>query len=289
MIRIGVAGWDYPDWSGVVYPARVGRGFDRLLWIGRYVDAVEINSTFYRPASTRVASSWARRGASIPGFRFTAKSHRSWTHDPDPPIDRVVKSTLDGLTPLKEAGCLGALLVQFPQSARQTPSLRDRVARLVEAAHGWPLAFEFRHASWDEDRAAAWLRGLGAGWCVVDQPRIAGVASATARVTGPIGYLRLHGRRASTWFQQNAGRDVRYDYLYGWDELEPLATTVGGMAKQAPEIYVIHNNHFRGQALANALQMKYLVQGSTPVAPPELLDAFPTLVPRVRAEPGRLL
>ena len=289
MIRIGVAGWDYPDWAGVVYPTRTTRGFDRLSWIARFVDVVEINSTFSRPASIRAATAWARRAAGVPGFRFTAKSHRSWTHEPDADPAIAVARTLEGLDPLRDAGCLGALLVQFPQSVHQTPRSRDRISRLADAARGWPLVFEFRHASWDDDRTAAWLRGMGAGWCVVDQPRVGRVAGATPRVTSPVGYLRLHGRNAADWFREGAGRDARYDYLYSIDELRPLASAVSGMAKRAQEIFVVQNNHFRGQALANALQMKRLIHGVAPPAPAELVEAFPDLRPSVARDPSRLL
>ncbi len=289
MIRVGVAGWDYPDWEGVVYPAGSGRSFDRLLYVARFVDVVEINSTFYRVASARTAASWARRAASVPGFRFTAKSHRSWTHDIDSDPAAVVRATLEGLAPLREAGRLGALLVQFPQSFHQSVHARDRIARLVESAPEWPLVFEFRHASWDDDRAAAWLRGLGAGWCVVDQPRAGRVASATFRLTSAVGYLRLHGRNAANWFREDAGRDARYDYRYALDELRPLAAEVAAMARNAAEVFVVQNNHFRGQALANALQMKHLLQGVSPPAPRGLVEVYPDLAPIVSAEPGRLL
>lgn len=289
MIRVGVAGWDYPDWEGVVYPARAGRSFDRLLYVARFVDVVEINSTFYRVASARTAASWARRAATVPGFRFTAKSHRSWTHEPDSDPVAAARATLEGLLPLREAGRLGALLVQFPQSFQQSVRARDRAARLVDLAAGWPLVFEFRHASWDDDRAAAWLRGLGAGWCVVDQPRAGRVASATFRLTSAVGYLRLHGRNAANWFREDAGRDARYDYRYALDELRPLAEGVAAMARNAAEVFVVQNNHFRGQALANVLQMKHLLQGGSPPAPRALVEAYPDLAPIVSAEPGRLL
>src|SRR5215471_19354928 len=130
MTWIGVAGWDYPDWSGIVYPQGSSRGFDKLAWIARFVDAIEVNATFYRPVKPPVSASWLRRVENRPGFRFTAKAHRSWTHeawvDPRPALE----PTLEGLAPLRDAGMLGALLVQFPQSFHWTPDGRDRLARL---------------------------------------------------------------------------------------------------------------------------------------------------------------
>ena len=121
MIRIGVAGWDYPDWAGVVYPGPAPRGFDRLAYLSRYVDVIEVNSTFYRPADPRVAEGWLRRTASRDGFVFTAKAHRSWTHEKAPALAAEVPATLLGLAPLRDADRLGAVLVQFPQGFRAGP------------------------------------------------------------------------------------------------------------------------------------------------------------------------
>jgi len=278
VIFVGVAGWDYPDWKGIVYPARASRGFDRLSWVARFLDVVEINATFYRPVRPTIAESWLHRVAQHPGFRFTAKAHRSLTHETWDDPAAVVGPTLAGLSPLKDAGLLGALLVQFPQSFHQTQATSARLGRLVDALHGWPLVVELRHASWDDDRAAARMHDWGAGWCVVDQPRI-GVSTAPPRprVTAPIAYLRLHGRNAESWFDPAAGRDARYDYRYTLDELRPLAADARAMGAQASALYAIANNHFKGQALANALQLKHLISGVEPDAPEELVAAYPEL------------
>jgi uncharacterized protein YecE (DUF72 family) len=278
MTAVGVAGWDYPDWNGIVYPHGSSRGFDRLAFVARFLDVVEINATFYRPVNPRVASTWIRRVARHPGFRFTAKAHRSWTHEPWEDAAATVAPTLAGLAPLRDAGLLGALLVQFPQSFHWGPETSARLGRLLDAAAGWPVAVEVRHISWDNDHAAALLREWGAGWCVVDQPRIErSTAPPRPRVTAALAYLRLHGRKATSWFDDSAGRDARYDYLYSMDELRPLADDARTMGAQANALYVIANNHFRGQAFANALQIKHLVSGVEPEAPAELAAAYPEL------------
>jgi len=286
---IGVAGWDYPDWNGIVYPRGSPPRFDRLAWVARFVDVVEINATFYRPVAPRVAASWIRRVAIVPAFRFTAKAHRSWTHETWDDPEAVVTPTLSGLAPLREAGLLGALLVQFPQSFHRTPESGARLARLLDVLHGWPVVVEVRHISWDDDRAAAWMHERDAGWCVVDQPRAGSrTAPARARVTAPVAYLRLHGRNEASWFDPAAGRDARYDYLYAMDELRPLAATARTMGSQAKALYVIANNHFRGQALANALQLKHLIQGVEPEAPEDLVAAYPELGAVVATKRERL-
>ena len=61
MIRVGVAGWDYPDWAGIVYPSPLPRGFDRLSYLAGLLDAVEINVTFYRPIDPKTSRSWVTR------------------------------------------------------------------------------------------------------------------------------------------------------------------------------------------------------------------------------------
>jgi uncharacterized protein YecE (DUF72 family) len=152
------------------------------------------------------------------------------------------------------------------------------------------VVVEVRHVSWDDDRAAAWVRGRGVGWCVVDQPRIgSATAPARPRVTSEIAYLRLHGRNAARWFDETAGRDARYDYLYSMDELRPLAETSRALAASAKALYAIANNHFRGQALANALQLKHLLLGAEPDAPEELVRAYSELRGVVKPKDRRLL
>lgn len=289
MIQVGVAGWDYPDWSGWVYPARVGRAFDRLAYLARYVDVIEINSTFYRPVERRWSESWLRRVAPFHDFVFTAKAHQSWTHRTGADLAREVPATLAGLRPLQDAGRLGALLVQFPQSFRHGPAAIRRLESLLERLSGWPVMVEVRHASWEKEQAADWFRRTGTGWCVVDQPRIGrSTARALPRVSGSVGYLRLHGRNAADWFRAEAPRDARYDYLYSEEQLQGLAQVARVLAQSAERTFVIQNNHFRGQALVNALQMKRLLQHVPPPAPEELVAGYPLLASQVRVERHRL-
>lgn len=288
-IRVGIAGWDYPDWNGIVYPTK-SRTFDRLGFLSRFVDVIEINNTFYRPANPRSADSWVRKTEAREGFRFTAKAHRALTHEPDADFDASVVSTMAGLEPLREAGVFGALLLQFPQSFHNVPESYERLGRLVGAFAGWPLVLEVRHVSWDDDEAAEWARENRVGWCVVDQPRVGrSTAPLRARVTSSVAYLRLHGRNRKDWFREDAGRDARYDYLYSIDDLEPVAEIAKLLGREAKEAYVVQNNHFRGQALVNSLQLKHLITGVKPPAPSTLVQAYPELEEIVEETPPRLI
>ena len=46
--RIGTAGWSYPHWNGIVYPAGRGTGPHPLDQLAKQFDLVEINSSFYQ-------------------------------------------------------------------------------------------------------------------------------------------------------------------------------------------------------------------------------------------------
>jgi len=289
VIRCGVAGWDYPDWKGVVYPASTGRGFDRLAYVARYVDTIEINTSFYRPVSPNVAESWLSRTAELPDFRFTAKAHRSMTHEPGTGSEEAARLTLPGLRPLLDAGRLGALLLQFPQSFHFTRTATERLERALPHLQHWPVAIEVRHGSWASEKAVEWFRSRELGWCAVDQPRMGDTTlGVLPHVTSSVGYVRMHGRNAADWFRPDAGRDARYDYLYSARQLRELAAPLKAMADTAENLFVVQNNHFRGKALVNALQMKGLLLDGKPPAPQELVMAYPGLETAVDVERSRL-
>lgn len=284
---IGLAGWDYPDWKGFVYPEPAPRGFDRLAFLARYVELIEVDVSFYRPVPPRMAARWVERTASS-GLRFAAKAHRTLTHDAaiDP---SVAAAAIEGLRPLRESGRLVAWLAQFPQGFHDTPASRSRLRSVLDRLEGAPVVVEFRHASWDSDEAAAWVREQGAGWCVVDQPRVGrGTIGPRARATSTVGYLRLHGRNAANWFREDAGRDGRYDYLYARAEMEELAGLARTLGASVESLPIVQNNHFKGQAFANALQMKHLLTGATVEAPASIVRAYPQLRGIARTEQGLL-
>ncbi len=77
-VYIGIAGWSYPDWKGIVYSNST---IDQLGFVSQFVDCIEINSTFYRPPSEKNSKSWLKRTASKPNFFFTAKLHKDFTHE----------------------------------------------------------------------------------------------------------------------------------------------------------------------------------------------------------------
>lgn len=274
MIRFGVAGWDYGDWWGPVYPASRPRGFDPLAYLARSFDTIEINSTFYRPASAKSAMAWARRVSGNPRFRFTAKLYRRFTHERAEAWTRPeVEEVRQGLAPLRDAGRLGCLLIQFPWSFKREAGSREWLEDLVGAFRDFPLAVEVRHSSWNVPEFYAGLRAHGIGAVNIDQPVFRHSITPGAEVTSGVGYVRLHGRNYGNWFRENAESHERYDYLYTREELQDWLDRIHEVAERARETYVITNNHFRGQAPANALMLEAL-HGGEPEVPPELAAAF---------------
>ncbi len=270
MIRYGPAGWEYPDWAGIVYPRPEPRGFDRLAYLARFFATVEIDSSFYRPYPAEVAARWCERVAGEERFRFAAKLWRRLTHEREPYGAAEVEQARAALDRLSQAGRLGAVLLQFPWSFRRDPAAERWLRGLYRALAGLPLVLEVRHASWDHPDVLAELAEAGVGIVNVDQPRFRNTIRPRADVTAPLAYVRVHGRNFRDWFRKGAGRDARYDYLYAAGELEPWAERVREMAAAplAPEVYVVTNNHFRGQAVANATMLESMVEGRRVDAPP---------------------
>lgn len=283
-IRIGPAGWSYDDWVGIVYPTRKVRGFHEAAYLAQFFDTIEINTTFYHPPEARMARAWARRVAENPSFKFTAKLWQRFTHDRNANRDdeKVFK---EGIRPLVEADRLGALLVQFPWSFKNTKANREYLSGLMVMFMEYPLVIEVRHASWNRPEVFEWLAESGVGFCNIDQPVIGRSLAPTARATAPVGYVRLHGRNYEQWFSATETGAERYNYLYSTEELEPWAERIRKVAESAGVTFVITNNHFRGQAIANALQLVSLLRGGPVRVPETMLAHYPQLAEIASGEP----
>ncbi len=172
---------------------------------------------------------------------------------------------------------MGAVLLQFPWSFRHTDENLAYLQSLLLRLKHFPLVVEVRHGSWDEASFYNFLRESGVGFCNVDQPVIGDSLRPGAHVTSPVGYLRLHGRNYENWFKEGAGRDARYDYLYSKMEIGEIAALLKTVKQEATETYAITNNHFRGQALVNAVDILEELDVQPPAVPPLLAEAYPRL------------
>jgi len=276
-LRIGPAGWTYDDWDGIVYPSKKPKGFDSLAYLADYFDVIEINNTFYRSPAARAAASWVHRTAHNPQFKFTLKLQQKFTHERCGITESDETDFRAGIEPIAEAGKLGCVLMQFPWSFKYFPENSLYLKRLMERFSEYPLVLEVRNASWDNEVIYGLLAERGVGFCNIDQPRFRGQLRATQVATSPVGYVRLHGQNMQNWFREDAQPHERYNYYYTMEELDPWVERVRAVTDQAKETYVITNNHYQGQAVANALQMKFLVEGECVPTPLSMHDAFPEL------------
>src|SRR5260370_6460567 len=81
ILRVGPAGWSYPDWAGYVYPSRRAQGFHEATYLAEFFDTIEINTSFYQPLRPDHAPPWIDCLAANPRFSFAAKIWQRFTPD----------------------------------------------------------------------------------------------------------------------------------------------------------------------------------------------------------------
>ncbi|HEV7572972.1 MAG TPA: DUF72 domain-containing protein [Thermoanaerobaculia bacterium] len=270
-IRIGPAGWSYKDWEGTVYPPH-GSKFDHLAYLASFFDTIEINSPFYRIPPPTHSKSWVRRVADNPNFKFTTKVFRGFTHDDASLVDADVSAFRNYLDPLADANRLGAVLLQYPWSFKNSEESCDKLAALFDAFDGYPLALEVRHSTFQNEEFLKFLNEHDVAWVNVDQPLFHDSVKPSDAMTGPLAYARLHGRNYEKWFAHGETWE-RYNYLYSKEELAPWVDRIQTMAA-AKETYVVTNNHFRGQAIVNAVELEESL-GMDAKMPPQLKETYP--------------
>jgi uncharacterized protein YecE (DUF72 family) len=282
-LRVGPAGWNYKDWEGIVYPAARRGSFDALSYLSDYFDTIEINSSFYYPPRPKDVAGWVQRVRNNPHFKFTAKAWQRISHAPAGEDESSLPAACDevrrSMAPLVEAGILGALLIQFPWRFRCSPENQEHLGKLFRLLSDFPLALEVRHGSWNCEPFYDFLRETKVAFCNVDQPLIGDSLKPGEVATAPLGYFRLHGRNYENWFREGAGRDARYDYLYTKSEVHRLSSQIRCVQQSTEETYAVTNNHFRGQALVNAIEILEELDATPPAVPPMLAAAYPDRFP----------
>jgi uncharacterized protein YecE (DUF72 family) len=221
----------YDDWRGRLYPAKLAK----RRWLEEYAkhfDTVEVNSTFYRLAKRSGVEGWVAQTG--PGFLFAVKASRYLTHvrrlvD----IEEGIKRFYAPLEPMIEAGRLGPVLWQLPESFH-----RDD-----QRLHGWLQALpagrhtiEFRHASWFAAPVMEALGERGVALTVGDHPKR---PFQTDDATADWRFVRFH--------HGSRGRAGNYSQR----ELEEWAARIAAWRLDT-DVYAYFNNDWRGFAPANA-------------------------------------
>src|SRR6202021_612884 len=190
------------------------------------------------------------------------------------PTDEDEFRTREGLDVLAGEGRLGALLIQFPVSFKNTSLNREYLDRLLRQFIEYPGVVEVRDSSWDNTDTLAAFAQQNVGFCNIDQPVLGRSLAPTEHVTAPIAYIRLHGRNYDQWFDFD-NRNDRHKYLYKEKELVGWKERIENVAEKAETTYVITNNHFESKAGVNALELKAMITGKRVSAPPTLARKYP--------------
>ena len=236
MTFVGTAGWAVPRRWAHLAPAD-GKGLTRYAQV---LNAVEINSSFYRP---HARETWARWAAQVPDdFQFSAKLPKAITHDA-----RLIDVQGPLETFLDEVGGLGsklgALLVQLPGRFEFEPSVVSSFFRMLRKRHDGDVVCEPRHPTWFTAAATAVLMKHRIARVAADPPK----GHTTCEPGGYPGvvYFRLHGspRTYFTPYEQPflmaiAERVAEYD-VPGW---------------------VVFDNTGSGAAFENAVRMRDLLR-----------------------------
>ncbi len=298
-LHIGVAGFAYKDWEGIVYPEQLKRKQHPVEYLAQYFDVIEINTSFYGHIKPEVGRLWARKAATVnPNFLFTAKLNKAFTHSPLYTVESTSAATIrpgpederlakEGYDSLASEGRFGALLAQFPVSFKNTEENRDYLDLLIRDFSDYPLVIEIRHSSWNDPGTLQYFTEKGVGFCNIDQPVMGRSLAPTEHVTSRIGYVRLHGRNYDQWFEAEQPHD-RYNYLYTEEQLKPWKAKVENIAQKAEVTFVVANNHFQGKAAVNALQLKSMIRGRPVKAPEPLVRHYPQLKSVAEADRSRL-
>ena len=288
-IRVGTAGWtDRTLIASGWYPAEASTPERRLRYYASQFPLVEVDATYYALPAERTARAWAERTPA--GFTFNVKAFSLFTQHPTPvralPADlrevagqagkdRVYLKDVDpavanaawdrflaALGPLREAGKLGAILLQFPPWFPIGRARRDYILACAERAAPDRVCVEFRNRTWmTEDNQKETLDFLSAHdlpYVCVDEPQ--GYPNSIPPVlaaTSDLAVVRLHGH-SDQW--QSNDIQQRFRYRYSDKELREWAGQARRLAEDADETHVVFNNCYRDYAQVNAQQFAALLQ-----------------------------
>jgi uncharacterized protein YecE (DUF72 family) len=258
MILIGTAGFTYPDWRTVFYP----KGVAQRVWLEYYAErfsTVELNTTFHGLPRPSTVAGWVARTPEH--FTFSVKANRALTHDRvEGNFAADAAAFVAAVQPLAEAGKLACVMAQFPVSFRHTAANAAYLRQLRDGLGDLPAVVEFRHSSWATDATLEHLRTLRFGFVCVDEPHLPGLMPPLVARTGPVGYVRFHGRNAAQC--RKAGWQ-RYDYNYSTNELAAWAPKLRALDDGAERTLVFFNNTPKGQALGDAVALRNMLGDAT--------------------------
>ena len=229
--RVGCAGWSIASQAGSSFPA-AGSHLERYAQV---FDAVEINSSFYRPHRPQTYARWA---ASVPAhFRFSVKLPRTMTHERRlAKVDGPLAHFAAEVTALGDR--LGCILAQLPPSLAFDQPVADAFFSRLHSYFNCTIACEARNPTWFDTAATELLRRQRITRVIADPPT--GQPGPHVPTTAGA-YLRMHGS------------PQRYYSSYSDDYLDQLIVDMKTYTQAGRSIWCIFDNTVSGAALANAM------------------------------------
>jgi uncharacterized protein YecE (DUF72 family) len=295
-VLVGTASWTDPTMTapGVFYPRGTDSAEERLAYYASQFPLVEVDATYYALPASRLAELWRER--TPPDFTFDIKAHALMTGQPTetkrlpkairealPPelsakprlygrdlpaevMDDVWRGFVEALEPLREAGQLGSILLQYPKWIFPSHESREAILEARDKLGGLDVAIEFRHGSWfnekNAERTLAFLADNALPFVMVDEPQ--GFRSSVPdvfAVTSPrLALIRFHGRNAATWDARDVSPAERFRYLYDRDELSEWVPRVVEAAGRAANVHLLMNNCYANYGAVNAREIARLLE-----------------------------
>src|SRR2546428_638313 len=293
-LLVGTCSWTDPTLiASGWYPEPIKEDADRRLrYYAERFPIVENDASYYALPAQKQAQLWAERTPD--GFVMSFKAFATLTtHPTDPkrlpkdirealPREALAKKRLYpkdfpadaraelfarywvGLEPLRKAGKLGAILLQYPDWFVISRANKDEILRARELLPDDRLAVEFRNHLWMEERnraeTLAFLREHGLSYVSVDEPQ--GFPSSippVAEVTAPLAVVRFHGRNAENWKKPGLTAAERFDYQYDLPELKEWLPKIKRLEQEAEEVHLLMNNCYGDKAVNNARDLSELL------------------------------
>jgi uncharacterized protein YecE (DUF72 family) len=300
VVRIGTSSWTDPTMTAnnVFYPPGADSAEERLNYYASQFPLVEVDATYYALPVRRTSELWVQR--TPPDFVFDVKAHALLTGQPtevkrlpkpirdalpaelhekrriyarDLPAEmrnEVYAMFLDGIGPLREAGQLGAVILQYPRWFFPIGESRDAILEARERLGGVRVAVELRNASWfnqkNAERTLRFLADNAIPFVIVDEPQ--GMKSSVPpipAVTSPeLAVVRFHGRRAETWEKPGIPVVERFRYLYDRAELSEWVPRLRDAARETRDMHVLMNNCYANYGATNARELARLLADLKP-------------------------
>ena len=279
-VRIGIC--SFAD-EGLVkrwYPRGVSSPAARLAYYAERFDAVEVDSPFYRLPSAETTAKWAERTPD--GFVWHAKASKGMTGHEEADRDSAFREFREAFAPLEASGKLRAVLLQYHPRVKKSAEAKEELASVAPLLDPLVPLVEFRHRSWmEEDEQAdtlSFLEAHGLCYVSVDSPRTraSNVLPRVAAVTGPVAYVRFHGRNWKTWNIRGARSSAeRFDWMYSKEELADWVEPLRKLTDEADEVYVLMNNNKSDYAPRSATLLRELldehgIEATGGVEPPQV-------------------